>query len=83
MASEQALNSFRVLFIDDSPVDRTFIEKMLIKHGFQVYLAEDGDKGIQEARQKHPDLILLDIMLPHLSGIDACDLLKKDSRLLN
>ena len=70
-----------VLFVDDSPVDRTYIEGVLTHHGFQLLLAENGEEGIKIARDKQPDLILLDILLPKISGIEICKRMKADDAI--
>jgi len=69
----------RVLIIEDNADTRRFLEAMLGKE-FEIITAENGVIGIDFARNKSPDLILLDIMLPILSGYDACSLLKKDDK---
>ena len=69
----------RILVIEDNPDTRRFLEVMLGKE-FEVISAENGVIGIEYARNKDPDLILLDIMLPIMSGYDTCSLLKKDAR---
>ncbi len=69
----------RILIIEDNADTRRFLETMLIKE-YDVISAENGVIGIDYARNKSPDLILLDIMLPILSGYDACSLLKKDEK---
>ena len=73
------MEKHRVLVIEDNPETRRFLEAMLGKE-FEVLTAENGVIGIDYARNKAPDLILLDIMLPILSGYDACSLLKKDEK---
>lgn len=67
-----------ILFIDDNPVDRTLISRLLTKTDFHVLLAEDGIKGLKMAQEEKPDLILLDILLPHISGIELCKKLKNN-----
>ncbi len=69
----------RILIIEDNADTRRFLETMLSKE-FEIISAENGVIGIDYARNKSPDLILLDIMLPILSGYDACSLLKKDEK---
>jgi DNA-binding response OmpR family regulator len=69
----------RILIIEDNADTRRFLEAMLGKE-FEIITAENGVIGIDCARHKSPDLILLDIMLPILSGYDACSLLKKDEK---
>ncbi|MGK5089958.1 response regulator transcription factor [Bdellovibrionota bacterium FG-2] len=73
------MEKYRVLIIEDNPDTRRFLEAMLSKE-FDVITAENGVIGIEFARNKAPDLILLDIVLPILSGYDACSLLKKDEK---
>ncbi len=70
----------RILFIDDNPVDRTLIERLLLKYDFQVFLAESANEGLDLAEQKLPDLILLDILLPGMSGIEVCKKLKNKEK---
>src|ERR1700678_994891 len=69
----------RILIIEDNADTRRFLEAMLGKD-FEILTAENAVIGIDYARNKSPDLILLDIMLPILSGYDACSLLKKDEK---
>ncbi|MGK5081860.1 response regulator transcription factor [Bdellovibrionota bacterium FG-1] len=69
----------RILVIEDNADTRRFLEAMLNKE-FEIITAENAVIGIEYARNKAPDLILLDIMLPILSGYDACSLLKKDDK---
>ena len=73
------MEKHRILIIEDNPDTRRFLEAMLGKE-FDIITAENAVIGIDYARNKAPDLILLDIMLPILSGYDACSLLKKDEK---
>lgn len=69
----------KILVIEDNEDTRRFLHHVLGKE-YEVLLADNAVLGIDYARNQAPDLILLDIMLPHLSGLDACQLLKKDER---
>lgn len=73
------MEKHRILIIEDNPDTRRFLEVMLGKE-FDMITAENGVIGIDYARNKSPDLILLDIMLPILNGYDTCSLLKKDEK---
>jgi DNA-binding response OmpR family regulator len=73
------MEKHRILIIEDNADTRRFLEAMLSKE-FEIISAENGVIGIDFARNKAPDLIILDIMLPILSGYDACSLLKKDEK---
>ncbi len=67
-----------ILFIDDSEIDRKVVEKILTKRNFRVILSVDGETGLETARKEKPDLVLLDISLPGINGIEVCKRLKKD-----
>jgi len=69
----------KILVIEDNEDTRRFLSQVLGRE-YEVILADNAVLGIDFARNQAPDLILLDIMLPHLSGLDACQLLKKDDR---
>jgi DNA-binding response OmpR family regulator len=69
----------RILIIEDNPDTRRFLEIMLGKE-FEILMAENAVIGVDYARNRAPDLILLDVMLPMLSGFDACALLRKDEK---
>lgn len=69
----------RILIVEDNVDTRRFLETMLGKD-YEVLTCENGVIGIDYARNRSPDLILLDILLPILSGYDACSLLKKDEK---
>lgn len=73
------MEKYRILIIEDNSDTRRFLEAMLSKE-YDVLLAENGVIGIDYSRNKAPDLIILDVMLPVLSGYDTCSLLKKDER---
>lgn len=69
----------KILVIEDNEDTRRFLTHLLSKH-YEVVTAENAVIGIDYARNQSPNLILLDVMLPHLSGFDACQMLKKDER---
>src|SRR4051794_15870383 len=76
--SDEVLKNRLILFIDDSEMDRRMVERLLTKRDFRVILSKDGESGIAMAQKEKPDLILLDVVLPGISGIDVCKKLKKD-----
>jgi two-component system alkaline phosphatase synthesis response regulator PhoP len=69
-----------ILVVDDEPDIREFIGYNLEKEGYQVASAENGDEAIKKATERIPDLILLDIMMPEMDGIEVCSQLRSDSR---
>lgn len=60
-----------ILVIEDDYVIRKLTRKILTNAGYIVIEANDGEKGIQAAKEYHPDLIICDVMMPHLSGYDV------------
>ena len=69
-----------ILLIDDSRLVRALIENELTRSGYRVITAADGESGLRTAQLQHPDLILLDMLLPKLSGLDVLRALKADKR---
>ncbi|MBI3273783.1 MAG: response regulator [Candidatus Colwellbacteria bacterium] len=67
-----------ILIIEDDPFLWSLIRSKLIKEGFNVTVAQDGEKGLKEAREAKPDLILLDLILPDFDGFSVLEQLKKD-----
>lgn len=67
-----------VLLVEDDPFLWGLIRTKLVKEGFDVTVAQDGEKGIEEARKVNPSLILLDIILPDLNGFTVLERLKAD-----
>jgi twitching motility two-component system response regulator PilH len=67
-----------VLVVDDSPTDTHLITEMLKKNGYTVFTATSGEDGISKAKQSRPDLILMDIVMPGMSGFEATRAIAKD-----
>ncbi len=68
----------KILVVDD---ERTLVETIkynLLKNGYQVSVAFDGVEALEKARQEQPDLIVLDVMLPRLDGLEVCRTLRRD-----
>jgi CheY-like chemotaxis protein len=70
----------RVLLIEDDKLLRKACEVSLKKRGLTVLTASDGEEGLQQARASGPDLILMDMLMPRMSGLDTLAALKKDAR---
>lgn len=69
----------KILVVEDEENIQELIRYNLIKEGYQVSCALSGEKGLEAARTGNPDLVLLDLMLPGLDGLDVCKELKRDS----
>jgi len=67
----------KILFIEDERALQKTFTKMLEKEGYKVISALDGKKGVKTAKEKKPDLILLDLILPKLHGFDVLKELRK------
>lgn len=65
-----------VLLVDDDPDIREFVTFNLAKEGYHVVTAKDGAEGVEAARKHRPDLILLDVMMPGMDGIEACEAIR-------
>jgi two-component system, OmpR family, alkaline phosphatase synthesis response regulator PhoP len=66
----------RILIADDEPDILEIISFNLIREGYEVYTAQNGDEAIDRAKQLNPDLIILDIMMPKKTGIEVCQILR-------
>jgi DNA-binding response OmpR family regulator len=71
----------RILIVDDERRTVDFLKLYLEKNGYQVLVAYDGERAVEMALQKRPDLILLDLMLPQVDGIEACRLIRARSKV--
>jgi DNA-binding response OmpR family regulator len=72
--------SRRILVVDDEPDIRLVVERRLTLKGYEVITAATGYEGLNKARGEHPDLIVLDLMLPGIDGNQICAMLKRDTR---
>ncbi len=71
-------NAPRILVVDDEPDIHTVLGKLLSKEGYAVDSAYNAEEAYQAITENKPDLIILDIMMPKISGIEACNQLKAD-----
>jgi len=78
MNSDIDISSSRVLIADDVQQNRELLEAYLADEGYEMFMACDGQQTIQMVDKHNPDLILLDIMMPRMSGYEVCSQLKRD-----
>jgi two-component system response regulator RegX3 len=71
----------RILLVEDEESLAESIRYTLEQEGFTVAVAVDGRKAIERFRSDHPDLVILDLMLPELSGLDVCRLIRQESNV--
>lgn len=77
---EQIKEKLTVLIVDDLPTNLKLISDILYYEGMEIILSKDGDSAIATAINKQPDLILLDVNMPKMSGFEICKILKGDAR---
>lgn len=70
----------KILVVEDEPDLRSLLDRSLVDAGYRVVLAEDGIEALEKATTEPLDLILLDLMIPHVDGIEVCRRLKRDER---
>jgi adenylate cyclase len=68
----------RILIVDDNETNRDILRTRLAVHGFDLLEAGDGEEALAIAQEHHPDLVLLDVMMPKVDGIEVCRRLKHD-----
>ncbi len=73
------MSAVRVLVVDDEPSFLEALTSGLRREGFRVLSASDGEQALTLARSEQPDLILLDVMLPRVSGVDVCRRIRRES----
>src|SRR4030095_12702656 len=70
-----------ILIVDDEPINLDILRTRLAVHGYEILTATNGEEALAVAQTQQPDLILLDIMMPKIDGIDVCRSLKADASL--
>ena len=70
----------RILVVDDLPENREILVDLLGSEGYVLDTAKDGEEAVEKALAAPPDLILMDVSMPRLSGFEACRKLKEDER---
>lgn len=76
-------NNFKILLVDDEPDIIEFLSYNLKKEGYQIFTAKEGKQALNKAQQIIPHLILLDIMMPEMDGIETCEQIRSIASLNN
>ncbi|MDF1535109.1 MAG: response regulator [bacterium] len=73
--------AYRILVVDDSPFIHELVKDVLVKEGYEIDRAMDGHEAMLSIGEAPPDLVLLDIIMPEMSGYQVCRLIRSDERL--
>ncbi|HKY19616.1 MAG TPA: HD domain-containing phosphohydrolase [Vicinamibacterales bacterium] len=80
MPTKESLRSAgKVLVVDDAPANVDLLSRMLRHEGYQVVTASDGEQALRVAEDTHPDVVLMDVLMPKLSGYEVCERMKQNS----
>ncbi len=70
----------KILIVDDSPTDRQFLVEALSRQGYECVCAASGEESIARSKTDRPDLILMDIVMPGMSGFQAMRAIRRDAQ---
>lgn len=70
-----------ILLVEDNEFNRDMLSRRLTRKGFKILIAEDGTSGLRMARESMPDLILMDVSLPDIDGLEITRQLKADAQM--
>lgn len=73
----------KILIADDDLPILSYMQRKFIKLGYDVYIADNGDEALKQGLSCLPDVILLDVKMPGMSGLEVCKKLKADNRTKN
>ena len=73
----------KILIVEDNEMNRDMLSRRLERKGFDIVMAEDGQKGVDMAKSENPDLILMDLGLPVIDGWEATNQIKNDDKTKN
>ena len=74
----EKMEQARVLVVDDQPFFLRYLFTVFTGEGYQVFTASNGEEAVEQARRFHPDIIVLDLVMPTPNGIETCEILKAE-----
>jgi DNA-binding response OmpR family regulator len=69
----------KILIVEDDATNAIVLHDYLAAHGYEMAVARDGEEGVQKFRELHPDLVILDLLLPKMNGFEVCFDLRADT----
>ncbi len=72
----------KILLVDDEPDILEIVSYNLSSEGYEVYTAKNGAEAVAKAKKKQPHLVILDVMMPEMDGIEACEVMRNTFREL-
>ena len=66
----------KILLVDDEPDILEILKYNLSSEGYKIYTAKNGIEAVEKAKKKTPDLIILDVMMPEMDGVEACEVIE-------
>jgi twitching motility two-component system response regulator PilH len=73
----------KILIVDDSPTERYYLTDILVKNGFSVVTAENGEEALQKIKADKPQLILMDVVMPGANGFQVTRAIARDPELID
>ena len=71
----------KILIVEDEEIMINLLQRKLGREGFEILIARDGEEGLKAMREKPPDLVLLDIIMPKMGGFEVMEEMQKDKEL--
>ena len=76
-------SNYKILLVDDEPDILEFLSYNIQREGYEVYTAQNGKEAIERAKEVNPHLIVLDVMMPEMDGIETCEIIRQDKDFQN
>lgn len=72
----------KILLVEDNEMNRDMLSRRLLRKGYELVFAVDGEEAVSQAKEQSPDLILMDVSLPGMDGLEATRLIRQDPQTL-
>lgn len=80
VSMDKTSKPIRIVLAEDEPMISLAYQKGLGFHGYEIIVASDGEQALAAVKEHHPDILLLDIIMPHLNGIEVLERLREDPK---